>query len=149
MVDIEAIAAHFIHLLAAKTNKKIKQVAPEFYEALKQHTWKGNIRELKNVIERSVILCNDELTLEHLPVELQLGEGVKMKSKILSAFEGNVHKSVSVSFLSIIFQVVLSFFQARRTKVIRKPKIVGLPIVEFYFCQGRPTGRSFYPLQNY
>lgn len=122
VVDIEAIAAHFIHLLAAKTNKKIKQVAPEFYEALKQHTWKGNIRELKNVIERSVILCNDELTLEHLPVELQLGEGVKMKSKILSAFE-------LASAEKLHIQKVLNYTNGNKTKTA---ELLGIALTTLY-----------------
>lgn len=122
VVDIEAIAAHFIHLLAAKTNKKIKQVEPEFYEALKQHTWKGNIRELKNVIERSVILCNDELTLEHLPVELQLGEGVKMKSKILSAFE-------LASAEKLHIQKVLNYTNGNKTKTA---ELLGIALTTLY-----------------
>ncbi len=122
VVDIETIAAHFIHLLAAKTNKKIKQVAPEFYEALKQHTWKGNIRELKNVIERSVILCNDELTLEHLPVELQLGEGVKMKSKILSAFE-------LASAEKLHIQKVLNYTNGNKTKTA---ELLGIALTTLY-----------------
>ena len=122
VVDIEAIATHFIHLLAAKTNKKIKQVAPEFYEALKQHTWKGNIRELKNVIERSVILCNDELTLEHLPVELQLGEGVKMKSKILSAFE-------LASAEKLHIQKVLNYTNGNKTKTA---ELLGIALTTLY-----------------
>ncbi len=122
VVDIEAIAAHFIHLLAAKTNKKIKQVAPEFYEAFKQHTWKGNIRELKNVIERSVILCNDELTLEHLPVELQLGEGVKMKSKILSAFE-------LASAEKLHIQKVLNYTNGNKTKTA---ELLGIALTTLY-----------------
>lgn len=122
VVDIEAIATYFIHLLAAKTNKKIKQVAPEFYEALKQHTWKGNIRELKNVIERSVILCNDELTLEHLPVELQLGEGVKMKSKILSAFE-------LASAEKLHIQKVLNYTNGNKTKTA---ELLGIALTTLY-----------------
>lgn len=122
VVDIEAIATHFINLLAAKTNKKIKQVAPEFYEALKQHTWKGNIRELKNVIERSVILCNDELTLEHLPVELQLGEGVKMKSKILSAFE-------LASAEKLHIQKVLNYTNGNKTKTA---ELLGIALTTLY-----------------
>ena len=39
---------------------------------MEKHEWKGNIRELKNVIERAVILANGtELTLENLPLDLQ------------------------------------------------------------------------------
>ena len=45
----------------------------EFMEHLQQHEWKGNIRELKNIIERAVILAdNAELTVDNLPTELQV-----------------------------------------------------------------------------
>lgn len=61
--DIPLLAKFFMQQSAHKTNKRIGKMSDEFVEALKQHNWKGNIRELKNVIERSVILCNgNELT---------------------------------------------------------------------------------------
>src|SRR6185369_13996614 len=59
--DIEQLAKYFITQFSLKTNKREPVVTPSFMNALKQHEWKGNIRELKNVIERSVILCDDEL----------------------------------------------------------------------------------------
>ena len=47
----------------------------EYLDALKNYRWPGNIRELKNVIERSVILeDNPILTLQSLPLELQLAD---------------------------------------------------------------------------
>jgi len=47
-------------------------MSKEFIVRLKQQEWKGNIRELKNVIERAVILADDaELRPEHLPLEIQ------------------------------------------------------------------------------
>jgi len=52
---------------------------------LQQHEWKGNIRELKNVMERAVILTNDtKLTLENLPLDLQTANFNSQKT--LSAF---------------------------------------------------------------
>ena len=48
-------------------------MSKEFTERLQHHEWKGNIRELKNIIERAVILTDtSELTLENLPLELQV-----------------------------------------------------------------------------
>ena len=47
-------------------------MSPDFLEHLQQHEWKGNIRELKNTIERAVILVNgSELTFDSLPLDLQ------------------------------------------------------------------------------
>lgn len=69
--DIELLATHFVRLFAAKTGKKTKSFSSGFMQALKLHQWPGNIRELKNAIERSVILAiSDELTVDTLPPEL-------------------------------------------------------------------------------
>ena len=67
-MDIEALANYFVKFFAAKTNKKVKTLSHEFIQVLKQHTFPGNIRELKNIIERSVILSDsDELYIDSLP----------------------------------------------------------------------------------
>ena len=69
--DIEIIALSFIETFAAKLGRRIQLIGPDYMEALKRHSWRGNIRELRNVIERSLIVCSDEsLTLDDLPVEI-------------------------------------------------------------------------------
>ncbi len=65
--DIEILANHFIKLFSRKTNKQEPHTTKSFIKALEQHAWKGNIRELKNIIERSVILSEGELTENILP----------------------------------------------------------------------------------
>lgn len=72
--DIPLLAAHFVQIYAAKMNRPAPKLSASFLERLKQSAWKGNIRELKNVIERAVILAdNDELTPQELPFEMQFG----------------------------------------------------------------------------
>ena len=69
--DIEVLARSFIETFAAKLARRINNVSIEYMDALKRHAWRGNIRELRNVIERSLIVCsNESLTLEDLPVEI-------------------------------------------------------------------------------
>lgn len=71
--DIEPLAQHFLALFAAKVNKPVPETSPGFFEKLKAYSWKGNIRELKNMMERVVILSgNRVLTPEDLP-ELSAG----------------------------------------------------------------------------
>ncbi|MES2689036.1 MAG: sigma-54 dependent transcriptional regulator [Bacteroidota bacterium] len=70
--DIELLAEHFLSRYAAKVNKQITGFHADYILSLKQYHWPGNIRELKNVIERSVILSDTkELGRESLPMELQ------------------------------------------------------------------------------
>lgn len=86
--DIEALANHFVILFSEKTNKKIKPLSRNFVEILKQYSWNGNIRELKNVIERCVILCDsDELSIENLPSEFQTISSGSKGGRQLSAFD--------------------------------------------------------------
>lgn len=47
VVDIEPLALEFLNTFAIKTNKRIKSASKDYLEALKQHQWNGNIRELK------------------------------------------------------------------------------------------------------
>jgi DNA-binding NtrC family response regulator len=59
--DIPELVNFFIQQFSVKVGKKISEADKSFLEALKKHNWKGNIRELRNVIERSVILAEDEI----------------------------------------------------------------------------------------
>jgi len=70
--DIPLLVKHFTALFAAKMNKKITSVSDDYLSIVQQNSWQGNIRELKNIIERSVILAeNTELTPQTLPFEMQ------------------------------------------------------------------------------
>lgn len=84
--DISVLAQYFLKIFSAKTNTSVESMSKEFVEHLQQHDWKGNIRELKNVMERAVILADGtELTLENLPLDLQ---AINFNAqKTLSAFD--------------------------------------------------------------
>lgn len=70
--DIEDFCKFFVQQFSAKTNKKTLSISGEYLEKLVAYQWPGNIRELKNIIERSVILANgDILTCSLLPYEMQ------------------------------------------------------------------------------
>lgn len=70
--DIAVLTAFFVAHFAEKTNKKKLLIGGDFIQKLEEYQWPGNIRELKNVIERSVILVNgDTLTQDVLPYEIQ------------------------------------------------------------------------------
>jgi transcriptional regulator with GAF, ATPase, and Fis domain len=58
--DIPLLAKYFIDRYARKAGKNIRHVSQETLELLQSYAWPGNIRELQNVIERSVILCETE-----------------------------------------------------------------------------------------
>ena len=69
--DIESLARLFLQRCVAKFNKTIEDIDPDALLALRQAEWKGNVRELRNVIERSAVICDNRITREDLPIELQ------------------------------------------------------------------------------
>ena len=62
--DIPLLVNHFIHQICAEQGWKVKSINDEAILALQQHHWPGNIRELRNVIERLIILSADTITAE-------------------------------------------------------------------------------------
>jgi len=70
--DIQAMAEHFLKLFFTKVNKPAAKMSNEFIEKLKAYSWKGNVRELKNTMERIALLSdNATLTIEDLPYEIK------------------------------------------------------------------------------
>src|SRR5579864_6552918 len=59
--DIRLLIHHFAMDYAARMNKRITAISEEFMTALVRHSWPGNIRELQNFIERSVILSSGDV----------------------------------------------------------------------------------------
>ncbi|GAB4443425.1 MAG: sigma-54 dependent transcriptional regulator [bacterium] len=55
--DIEVLSEHFLHKYNIKINKNIVGIEKEAMIKLKNHYWKGNVRELENVIQRAVFMC--------------------------------------------------------------------------------------------
>jgi DNA-binding NtrC family response regulator len=69
--DVPALAEHFMVRLCAELGRPVAQIEPEAMAALSAYAWPGNIRELKNALERMVLLeADDAIRLEHLPPEI-------------------------------------------------------------------------------
>lgn len=126
IADIALLAKHFVKLFAFKTNKKVKDITEESIEALQQHSWNGNIRELKNVMERSVILSdNEQIEITDLPIELQQlsidTSGLSKKGQ-LSAFD-------LASAEKIHIQKVLNYTNGNKTEAA---KLLNIALTTLY-----------------
>lgn len=64
--DIHALVEHFVEIYSRRMDKQIEHTSPETMSALVSHPWPGNIRELQNFIERSVILTSGNVL--HAPL---------------------------------------------------------------------------------
>jgi len=95
--DIPALVEHFISKYSAEMNLPKKDIAPDALEVLRDYPWKGNVRELENVIERALILCEGDTitpkdlrlnpvgysgTLTEIPLEGSLDEVARTALKI-------------------------------------------------------------------
>ena len=78
--DIPLLVKYFIDRYARKAGKNIRGVAKRTLQLLQSYPWPGNIRELQNVIERSIIVCEteiftvDESWLSQRPSDVQIGK---------------------------------------------------------------------------
>lgn len=124
VIDIEDLAKFFLTKFSQKAGKKISVISPDYLEALKLHPWKGNIRELRNIIERSIILSdNEELKVESLPTEFQPSTiNQKPSTKTLSAFE-------LASAEKIHIQKVLNYTNGNKTKTA---ELLGIALTTLY-----------------
>lgn len=110
--DMELLAQHFLAIYSEKANKKITGIHPSFIEQLKLHPWPGNIRELKNIIERSVILAtSNELSVDSLPLEISHHQ-TTTTGKTLSAFDLSSAEKLHI-------QKVMNYTNGNKTETAR------------------------------
>ncbi len=64
--DVEILAQYFLTMFAAKYQKNVLGLNPDFLRALSARRWKGNVRELRNSIERAVVLCSSTMLTPNL-----------------------------------------------------------------------------------
>ena len=119
--DIPALAEFYAEIFCAKTNKPTLKLSDEFVEALKQYPWPGNIRELKNVIERACIICNtNELTSEDLPFDFRFNSSSTDSGDL-------IHSLARAEKLHI--QKILAYADGNKTKAA---KLLGIGLTTLY-----------------
>jgi DNA-binding NtrC family response regulator len=88
--DIPLLADHFLNKYRAEMNKTIKGIDGEALRALMNYEWKGEVRELENIIERAVIFCKEEfINLKDLPPNFRPSSDLSEYSK-----SGSLEESV-------------------------------------------------------
>lgn len=119
--DIEEYVKFFSEIFAGKMGKRIEHIASGYIELLKRHTWHGNVRELRNVVERSMIMVEgDTLRPEDLPVDFQFGDA------------GGKDEGMSMSLSSIEkrhIAKVLAYTGGNKTETAR---LLGIGVTTLY-----------------
>ncbi|HYQ48429.1 MAG TPA: sigma 54-interacting transcriptional regulator [Thermodesulfovibrionales bacterium] len=84
--DIPVLAFHYLKKIAAVNDKNIADISPQALEVLQQYHWSGNVRQLINAIEHSVIICRtDTVAVSDLPDYVFLSEKAEFTSSALDA----------------------------------------------------------------
>lgn len=82
--DVPLLIQYFLKQHCYKKDIPLKRMARSAVESLQQYDWPGNVRELENVIERLVILSdNDEIQIHELPERMQIKQQVEIKDIVL------------------------------------------------------------------
>ncbi len=88
--DLSPLAEHFIGEFNREHSKSVQGLEQDFLDALRAHTWPGNIRELRNVIQRAVIVCRSPmLSLRDLPLELASRHGPEVSFTVRLGSSGS------------------------------------------------------------
>ncbi|WP_106497801.1 sigma-54 interaction domain-containing protein [Lentibacillus sp. Marseille-P4043] len=86
--DIIELTHYFLHEISIKYNRPIHGISQSVMQALLQHQWPGNIRELKNVVERLVVFSEDgEIKLDDLPFDTDTSQATNGNLVALSAYD--------------------------------------------------------------
>ena len=110
--DIEEFCYHFIDQANDELDKNVDTISDEALEVLKQQNWLGNLRELRNVIRRSVLFAKDNvLTMENLP---------EFSKNITANFvaENQETKEFSLNRYNEKDQIIAALNQARGNKTV-------------------------------
>lgn len=122
--DIALLARHFTAVFAKKMGKRMEGFSPEFLERLEAHPWRGNIRELRNVVERAAILAEGtRFEVCDLPLELQtMSAPPSSETPVLSAFSLAAAESLHI-------QKVLRHTGGNKTETAR---LLGIGLTTLY-----------------
>ncbi len=125
--DIEMLAENMLKFFSAANRKKLSGFSPEALNAIKAYPWPGNLRELRNAVERGAILAaGDTVQLGHLPDALQYmkKDPSEQKRPTLEQLEESYIREVLLSASSL--QEAAAILGINQATLWRKRKTYGI-----------------------
>ncbi|MBN1561737.1 hypothetical protein JW998_15910 [candidate division KSB1 bacterium] len=95
--DIPLLISEFIRTLSDEYGTSVSKVSPDVLNVFQTYDWPGNIRELKNILNRAVLMCDsDTIKMEHLPQRFSKWSGVQptISFKIGTSLEEIEHQMI-------------------------------------------------------
>ncbi len=128
--DVPLLARYFVHQMNLRLKKNIQSISPDTMKRLMKHPWYGNIRELENVIERAVLLCDKtELTLVDFDLDSAPTDSDNQRKNSIS---GQSDESMNLKLIlkeqtdPIEKEIILSALKKTHGNISRAAKLVGL-----------------------
>ena len=99
--DISLLAQHFTHKYSELCKRRVHGISREAQQALVNHDWRGNVRELENAIERAIVLGSDDtILLDDLPYEIIENAKAEMDATL------DLHQQIKVAKRSIVLSAI-------------------------------------------
>jgi formate hydrogenlyase transcriptional activator len=141
--DIPLLAKYFIERYARSTGKKIKNIDRKTLQLLQAYDWPGNIRELQNVIERAVILCDREtLSIDETSMHLETLETLQRSTRLSEALANTEKEMIEAALEETGGRIFGPSGAAVKLGIARsslESKIRNLQIDKHLFRSKRPT----------
>ncbi len=120
--DLPLLVQHLITQLAEKHGRPARFLSPSAVEALQSHAWPGNIRELRNVIERAVIICSGEEIERHHLAPYPVDQRARVRS------EDTVTFPVGTPIEELERQMILRTLQKTNNNKTRTAEFLGISL---------------------
>jgi DNA-binding NtrC family response regulator len=133
--DLPALVEHFVLQVSAQNSWKPIAFAPAAIEALKDYAWPGNIRELRNVVERLLLLAGEEVTADDVRVALPAARSntnANPKSENPESSPGAGNGSLAQRVLAFERAQVLAELERHGRNVTQTAKALGLERSHLY-----------------
>ncbi len=129
--DIPLLVNYFLEIFNKKYGKRFQKVSPEAEELLVNHPWKGNVRELKNAIERVTLLeDSNEVRPDHLefliPAAPSLAPSKREREKEGQEFPPSRIPSSGICLDDVIKQIISTAYKQTNKNQVQTAKLLGI-----------------------
>ena len=130
--DLPALVEHFAHQVSAQNGWKAAAFTAEALAALQEYAWPGNIRELRNVVERLLLLARGEVGVEDVRLALPAAHAATKLVASASGAEGDAHGPLAQRVLAFERAQVLAELEQHGRQVTQTAKALGLERSHLY-----------------
>jgi len=120
--DLPLLAQHLVNQLAEKHGRPARFLSPAAVEALQFHNWPGNIRELRNVIERAIIICSGEQVERHHFAPYPIEQRERLRN------EDTLTLPVGTPLEEVERQMIMRTLQKTKNNKTRAAELLGISL---------------------